>query len=734
MKNTYTSIRLMALIRSLLRWIGVFVLFTIPLCMQASHAVGGAIQYKWLTGNTYEVTLTFYSDCGGISVGSTQFVNIGSVSCAQSFSQSLNLVSSTEVTPICASNNTTCNNGSLPGYLRSVYKGNVTFPAQCNDWVISFSNCCRNAAITNLTSPATGAIYFETKLDNLNFTANNSPLFSNSSNFIFASNSPQTLSLGAYDTDGDSLVYMLLTPKSSATQSMTHVTGLSAQYPFFTTTGSVGFNSLTGQFTFTANTVQVAVLAMRVMEYRNGVQIGYVDTDIQLTMMAGSNSLPTVYGIDSTGSYTHIAYAGDTVQLDIPAYDMDTAQTVSISWDTALVNGTMTVSGSGNTPAAHITWITDTSHISSQPYAFTLKLEDNNCPYYGTQTYSFYVWVNADSNTRVWPGDANNDLIANNYDFLSLGIAYGNTGPVRPNASIAWIGQPALNWAGAFASTVNHKYADCNGDGIIDTGDAQAIVQNYGLTHNKLGSIHSGGGPLLTLEYLTDSIESGDTAKALIILGDTANPLVDFYGLAFTLQYDHTLIDSGTVNVTFNQSWIGNPASNVISMQKDFFGQGMVDVAVTRTDKIAVSGSGSIGMLTHVMRDDIAGKQQQLAKTLQVNMYDGTAIKDNEDRVTLTLGADSVVVYQEDSYLPELPAELISVFPNPTNGSFVIRSQELKVFKINMFDMVGNGILFTEQLPSNHTSLAIPELMDGLYLLEIYTQKGIIYKKLLIAQ
>ena len=41
----------------------------------------------------------------------------------------------------------------------------------------------------------------------------------------------------------------------------------------------------------------------------------------------------------------------------------------------------------------------------------------------------------------VWPGDANNDLVANNVDLLAVGVGFGATGPVRPNASNLWIPQ-----------------------------------------------------------------------------------------------------------------------------------------------------------------------------------------------------------------------------------------------------------------------------------------------------
>ena len=39
----------------------------------------------------------------------------------------------------------------------------------------------------------------------------------------------------------------------------------------------------------------------------------------------------------------------------------------------------------------------------------------------------------------VWPSDVNYDLIANNLDLLSLGIALGAMDPIRPGASLFWV-------------------------------------------------------------------------------------------------------------------------------------------------------------------------------------------------------------------------------------------------------------------------------------------------------
>ena len=61
-------------------------------------------------------------------------------------------------------------------------------------------------------------------------------------------------------------------------------------------------------------------------------------------------------------------------------------------------------------------------------------------------------------NGNVWPGDANSDGIAEAKDITTLGLAWGSTGPKRPNATFQWIGQPARNWSQTFVHGANYKH------------------------------------------------------------------------------------------------------------------------------------------------------------------------------------------------------------------------------------------------------------------------------------
>ena len=125
----------------------VVVLFTTLSSFQASatHSSGADLQYTWVSGNTFKVTVSFYRDCEGVAAPATITLNAKSTSCSRNQNYTLNLEAGTgqEITFPCRTVVTKCtSSGSVnAGYQRYVYSNNVTLPQQCTDWVMSFFVC-----------------------------------------------------------------------------------------------------------------------------------------------------------------------------------------------------------------------------------------------------------------------------------------------------------------------------------------------------------------------------------------------------------------------------------------------------------------------------------------------------------------------------------------------------------------------------------------------------------------
>ena len=82
------------------------------------------------------------------------------------------------------------------------------------------------------------------------------------------------------------------------------------------------------------------------------------------------------------------------------------------------------------------------------------------------------------SDAFVLPGDFNNDGCLSYVDVLYWGLAEGNTGPTRENATNDWIPQISTDWE-ADVNGINGKHQDAKSDGIVDINDVIVFVNNF---------------------------------------------------------------------------------------------------------------------------------------------------------------------------------------------------------------------------------------------------------------
>ncbi|MCB9231635.1 MAG: T9SS type A sorting domain-containing protein [Bacteroidia bacterium] len=335
----------------------------------------------------------------------------------------------------------------------------------------------------------------------------------------------------------------------------------------------------------------------------------------------------------------------------------------------------------------------------------------------------------------VWPGDANSDLIANNVDVIAVGIATGSTGPVRPNASTNWQAQPCPDWAANFTSGPNYKHADCDGNGLVGVADLAVITLNYGQTHFKTHHVNGGpNDPLLWFENLPDSLMAGDTLDLVISLGTDTLLADSVYGIAFTLNFDTSLVKAPVAYWDYSNSWMGNVSSNLIHLEQPFYPQGEIDFGISRNDQTEKSGYGEICRVGLVMQDDIAGKKALLAKQLSLQLYDITLMRLNETVIPVNTNPDSVVVWQnENGFVNPLdPKSGLEVFPNPANGRVNLRMEGGKIFSCTLFDPMGRTLAQHNLQKQSQGTLDLGKYPGGVYFLRVETSKGGFTQRLII--
>lgn len=371
----------------------------------ATHLMGADISYECISPGQYRIKLQLYRDCKGVSIGTAQTLAYSSAQCGVTSTITLQVVSVTDITPVCQQNqsNTACAGGTLYGVEKHVYEGILNLPPGCGtDWVLGWGTCCRNYAITNLAQPGNEDMYIQTcSIDNTMSPCNNSPQFLNDPVPFFCANQPVNYNHGVIDIDGDSISFSSVSPMNAG-GNVTYSGGLNANNPFIVTgSGPFSVDPINGDINFTPSQTQIGVMAMRVNEYRNGVLIGCVVRDMQFTIINCQNSLPTASGINGSNNFNLTLPACSDTCFNITSNDADAGDIVTMTWNQGIPGATFSAAGSPH-PTGTFCWTTSANDVGT--HLFTVQVKDNHCPIIGSNTYAYQITVVPSSDPPVNAG------------------------------------------------------------------------------------------------------------------------------------------------------------------------------------------------------------------------------------------------------------------------------------------------------------------------------------------
>ena len=345
---------------------------------------------------------------------------------------------------------------------------------------------------------------------------------------------------------------------------------------------------------------------------------------------------------------------------------------------------------------------------------------------------------------QVWPGDVNDNGIANNVDLIWMGSIYGEEGPQRPfpDQGFQWDNQNLPNpWANDFANGVNYGFADCNGDGEVDFDDHSAIEINYNKTHGTVEPDvfeqgEAGVNPPLFFNMGGPYYE-GNSMVLSVNLGTAEQPIDNFYGLAFTIRYDPDIFSSGFGGGNFSledNSWLGQ--NNQI-MEVDFkdSDEGVIEVGLARRNRESIGGFGEIGVFFIVIEDHVVGiTEPSIFTTLR---FENVQLLD-ENLSPTTIYADSIeveilndeIISADENQL----VEAVKLYPSPAKDHIWIEAQNQNIEQVRLIDVNGRSIKdnSSNAVSSNKLILPLNGLAEGIYFVKIQTSEGTIVKKILI--
>ena len=340
--------------RRLLLIVGV--LFCLVFSARATHQRAAEITYTWLGGNAYEFTLTCYTytpSPAGLQRDSL-LVQWGD--------------GSEEYIPRVVLQDLG------DDYTLNVYKQIHNYSTS-GTYTISMEDANRNYGVVNVPNSVMIPMHIETELVinpflgyNNSVQLLNAPVDKGCVGKLYLHNP------SAYDPDGDSLSYRLVTCKG--------LDGLEIEgYTLPQASQSFAIDPVTGELRWDAPVLQGEYnVAIMVEEWRHGVKIGSVIRDMQILISYCDNDVPQIQCDDQ-----YCLEAGQQLDFIITANDPDgdnvTLTASGAPLEVAVSPAILTPETAfGLQPQLEFLWNTSYAHIRNTPYQLVVHAKDDGTP------------------------------------------------------------------------------------------------------------------------------------------------------------------------------------------------------------------------------------------------------------------------------------------------------------------------------------------------------------------
>ena len=428
--------------------------------LKATHIAGAELTYRCLGSSMFEVNLKLYRDCQNAQQGATfddpltlfVFYNNGQIY------GTFEVYKPPQTPRIDIVNWNACF-GTYPDVCveEGVYSVQLYLPPTPGGYDIGWSRCCRNNIITNLQDPLCQGVSFLAHVPSSGIGANcnSMPVFKQRPSMFLCVGQEYNFDHSAIDLDGDSLVYKLSTPytgtnfqglgtgnssgppcpASTLTPSVdvnnpmgpppydpvSYATGYTYLNPFGN--GQISIDPQTGWMRAEPANIGVYVVAISVLEYRNGLLLSENKRDFQFNVISclPQNDQPTI-----SPDFTGLDYSNDTLYVfaasgfcyDFQVTDQLGVQSLVVDPISVIFGGNggfpppyATYSLTGQNPVnGTVCWTPPCEVVGKTYLLFITARDEANCPNYNIAFDSLWITV---LDPPVSPPQMGHDLAGN---------------------------------------------------------------------------------------------------------------------------------------------------------------------------------------------------------------------------------------------------------------------------------------------------------------------------------
>jgi len=328
----------------------------------------------------------------------------------------------------------------------------------------------------------------------------------------------------------------------------------------------------------------------------------------------------------------------------------------------------------------------------------------------------------------VWPGDANNDGIVNLKDVNTISQFLGTIGDQRVSASNSWSNQKSSDWSRNL--DLNAKYADTDGDGDVDQADLSSVISNFNQSHKLLPQgiyqlIPSG----LEVSPIASVIAPGEDAVIQFGFGSASNLLKNIESISFDLEFNNQIIYAEDLEVEIiENSWFGY--NNAILAGR-INGSGKMSINFASALSKSKNGQGKTvkikakggPIVSHAEGFKIP-KELPLEfsiKNIQLGQSNGNVLgfADTKTKVLIDFSKKAKTLE-------------LRPFPNPATQYFNVKvnQDDELIEKISVIDLTGRVVINKNLIPLKSYKQEVSGLHQGVYFVQIKSNKGLYTEKL----
>lgn len=521
---------------------------------EAQIVLGGNFTWDCLGGNQYEITFTLYRDCFGTPGDpSATDVLVFPSGCAEvPFSVALDLVSSTEISDLCATElpNSSCGGiGATPGTLQVVYSAVVTLAPGCI-WNVVWNSFDWSLLYSNQDPVFLQDAYIHSLIDTNQPCGDSPDIISTPANPqipYICEGDPYVHNLNVSIPAGLTCTYTFIDPQTTGATS-----DVSVAVPGYSVPAGVVLNAATGQITWTPPADGYFSFCIEIEIFNGANSVGTIyenmtilvrdcdptDTAFTIPEVTSNNTESTL-----TGPNNLQVCAGDSLVFTVEATNPELFRAIDLSY-TAIPGLPFDFVQSGVNPAVGTFRLLATpAMISGSPYVLQIHAEDDFCP-------------------------------VPDIDDIVVNITISPNIYLTNNDTTICFGDNVVLVAGGLG-TNNYQW------NVLPGGDATGVV-------NNVASLN------LTPDYTTSYRVSAAGVPASCASSDTVTVSVALSDLTFATQDETCGLTNGSIDMTvegdgsgnYNFDWTGAGTTDGNEDQSGLNGGAAVNYTITVTDNI----------------------------------------------------------------------------------------------------------------------------------------------------